>query len=450
MQANNEPKWTDDAAFWDEAWADMHQRLEAEDKSRRKSPIVWWQRPAWLLAGLTLLLAVTAPAVVGYYFQEEISAPAVSPPETPAKAAEAEVFAAEQPALSPSAANVAGGQTSTAKTTSNAPAVSAQKQRKSVTIAKTRPVQPLRQKENRPTLVPTSGTSDVQSWASAPDAVPPPETVVATEIIPSREDVMPTVLLPITALTALPNRAASPAFPQATLPKRKGSLSYGPEAGVTSGLLGAPAGYYAGVHASVPLGKRLSMPLSVRFRRDYLETTNYPSGRQDLATNTPVTGSPTASDTIYLAFNSSSLQNISISGVEGRLGLAYRLGARWQVSTSLAATRILTAKSSFTQNYLTETAGAGFDLAADFSFTENFEAYRISSAVTNNYVTTSGDAAPVFNQWMLRAELGIAFRLKPGLQLVASGGQLLQQPDKNKILGVQRGRVEVGMKLRLR
>jgi hypothetical protein len=63
MPDNLNQDWTDDAAFWDEAWGDMSARL---DQAERKRFFVWWR-----LSGLGLLVLV--PIVLFYYWQESLS-----------------------------------------------------------------------------------------------------------------------------------------------------------------------------------------------------------------------------------------------------------------------------------------------------------------------------------------------------------------------------------------
>ncbi len=68
MQANKDQDWTDDAAFWGDAWADMNTRLD-EKPDRRKGGLAWW--PFYLGVAAVFVLVMGAGMV---FDQNEVDA----------------------------------------------------------------------------------------------------------------------------------------------------------------------------------------------------------------------------------------------------------------------------------------------------------------------------------------------------------------------------------------
>jgi len=66
MQAKKDQDWTDNADFWDEAWADMNARLDAEP-NRRKGFLAWWP----FYTGVVVVLSLAILLGSGVFSKKE-------------------------------------------------------------------------------------------------------------------------------------------------------------------------------------------------------------------------------------------------------------------------------------------------------------------------------------------------------------------------------------------
>jgi len=61
-----------------------------------------------------------------------------------------------------------------------------------------------------------------------------------------------------------------------------------------------------------------------------------------------------------------------------------------------------------------------------------------------------GETSPEFKRWVLRANAGVAYDIKPRLSVNLKATHLLRQPDRAQVIGLQTGRMELGLSYRLR
>ncbi|MFK8161102.1 MAG: hypothetical protein AB8H12_01455 [Lewinella sp.] len=465
MQANNDPKWTDDAAFWNEAWADMDKRLN-EQLSNRKVPVVWWRRYGWMLGLLLLITAVATPATITFLSHDSKAEEQESAsPKAPAKVLPTviadnddqstvkEIKSEEQ---LPAKAIIAdrksdeSGETDSSKRLGVAsPSTFALKQAPPIKLAD-RSIE----------------TATQNKIAFSPS---PKEAPIATAEITiknsSTEQLLEDIPTALSSLTSRPIRAIQ--FDQdygtaqidAVVKKSSLASRLYLNAGLSNGLRGNKIGYYAGLQYNLPISKRLSIPVGLRFRRDFhrfVELAESQTTIRFLQGNSTAAAAP---DTILFAFNADNLSEVVTTGFEGRIGFEYAATHRLRVGASLSINYLQLATARLTTQSQTEFAGvqdrflnedADITLVSGLSLSSQFDASvtdPITSLVTNNGVATN---SPSFNQWTAHAGLDVAYDLNNRLSLTLAGRRLFTQPDQSKIIGIQRGQLELGARWRLK
>jgi hypothetical protein len=232
------------------------------------------------------------------------------------------------------------------------------------------------------------------------------------------------------------------------------------EAGVSNGLKGNKIGYYAGLQYSLPVSKRLSIPVGLRFRRDFHQFDELAaSGTPARCLGVDTTAGSTAPDTILFEFTAENLQEIITTGFEGSIGFTYAPTQRWRIGASLSINYLQSAIARVsTQN---ESALGAFDQSeflnedANITLVSNLSSSRADAALSSpNRPISLGAGSlssfPNFNQWVTHAGLNVSYDLTQNLSLTLAGRRLLTQPDQSKIIGLQRGQLEFGARWRLK
>jgi len=343
MQANKDQNWTDDADFWDEAWADMNTRLDAEPK-RRKGLLAWW--PVCLGIAAVLLLALTLAG--GILFEQ--GAPTVvsttQAPEEAPRAGEIVNKSAGPETQSPVVA-AAPSAPETSRTSNAA------NDRKTISQPSPAPGPVAPGYESPDNKVSTSEKTTYASSATN-DQVGLKYTTPtsATKNIPDEtEEVIPVRSTPepspgIFALAELRpleadeptdlNQLGLPAVPVTRLTHRN---PFTAEAGMTSDFgLGHP-GIFAGLGYRIKNASRLSFPITLRYRLDEYSVKDFPLGSTDQAV--VVVSDPDTTG----AVNETALtpRSITTTSLEVGAGLAFaatprlRFSAGWSVSYQLEA-----------------------------------------------------------------------------------------------------------------
>lgn len=464
MQANNDPKWTDDAAFWNEAWADMDKRLNEEPKSR-KPVVAWWRRYGWLLGLVLLVTAVATPATMAYFSQEEKTEQQPipnQPPVTPAITPPAVIAANDiddsdqEPMATAPSANQPTGTKSTA-----APVVV-----QAETIASVETAGP------NSTIAPTFATNNESIALGEPPSNFPPTTAIKPISVEALKqtlpDFTPSVKEVPAALTSLASRPVAPIifaqdFPStqldAVIKKPKLASRFYLDAGTSYGFKSNKIGYYAGLQYSLPLSKRFSIPVGLRFRRDFhqfveLAESGTPASFLDTGNSTTAT----APDTILFEFTPENLNEVVTTSFEGRIGLDYSVTPRLHIGASLAVNYLQAAIARVSSQYQQEfaanqnrllNADADITLVSGLSFFS-----EDASAVDQATPLGSGNGAPSnlpnFNPWVAHAGMNLSYDLTNRLSFTLSGRRLLAQPDQSKVIGLQRGQLEIGARWRLK
>ncbi|TXF88412.1 hypothetical protein FUA23_14845 [Neolewinella aurantiaca] len=441
MQAKKEQQWTDDAAFWDEAWADMNGRLDAAPPSRERS-FVWW--PFFLVFSAAIALAVYLAA-----FPSDDQDQPLSPTTN----------------TGPEVVNTDGENTVATKPLKK-------------TIVRN---EELKERSSEASMKP--GESQALASSSSPDrpVFSAPEPAAASA--PSSPDVLPqpgqpeTLRLPATRVAsttetangdkpAPPNSndvqeqrkpiAASPALPSSgmvvepTKQDQKALLPFKSEphryrnpltfaiAG-TTGLNPVPPGISLGFGYRIKNGGRVSFPLSVRYRFDEIEVKDSPLNallESDLSVGSPVNGS---SDLLLIP------ETISSHALEISAGAAWEATPRLRFVSGLAAAYHMESFINFAGN-----TNSSFN-GQLVSF-ENYDVYSLNSSRSADLLEslTQDGVAPDFSRWAFRAHLGVAYDLTPrfGAQLKLT--RLIAQPDRTGIIQLQNNQLEFGVSYRFR
>jgi hypothetical protein len=474
MQANNDPKWTDDAAFWNEAWADMDKRLNEEPKSR-KAVLVWWRRYGWLLGLILLVTAVETTAAMAYLSQEEKTEQQPTPYQTPVTPVTPATPVDKTPEVIASNDVDVANQEPTATASAEDKVV--------VTKSAPSPVVPVATTASVVTDTPpnpTSATSPSTTSTTNNEAItlgePPSNFPPTSTIIPSSSEALeqtPPVFTPSTkeipaALTSLTRASIAPiTFAQnlsttqldAVIGKPKLVSRLYLDAGTSYGFKSNKVGYYAGLQYSLPLSKRVSIPLGLRFRRDYhqfveLAESGTPARYLDIGNSTTAS----APDTILFEFTSENLNEVATTSFEGRIGVDYSVTPRLRIGASLAVNYLQAAIARVSPQYQQEfaadqnrllNADADITLVSGLSFFS-----EDASAVDQATPLASGNGAPSnfpnFNPWVAHAGMNLSYDLTNRLSFTLSGRRLLAQPDQSKVIGLQRGQLQIGARWRLK
>lgn len=448
MQDKHDPNWSEDAAFWEEAWADMQVRLDARNDDR-KVVAIWWKRPVWLLlGGIMLLIVAITPSLINHYFPTEGEAqpiPAIETNIPVEKIADKAATPNDLPATAPPVTEKAVEQVTPPGAKNTA----------SLTVASRK----LKSDEQTPSLLPTITnpviTTDPETVELLEHTATGNEVRITTtsDTEPSEQPVdqagqpkrllSPVAQLPISPIDLAHEPLAE--FPAATITRTRRPV----EAGIQAGISTPVNGEYAGIYASVPLGRRFALPVSLRYRRDHLFLTDYPSGSSDdLAFGSPVTGGAVSGDSLYVRFSSDNLSQLNTTGLEGSIGLSFIISPRWEMSSSFAATRLFSAKAVLSQSLRRELENAYIPLGNQ-SAVDSFLDLSPDTR-TSNLVSADGISSPSLTQWLIRTKLNLTYRLSSRFQLTTGGSWLLAQPDKAKVIGLQPFQLEMGVQLKLR
>lgn len=449
MQANKDQDWTDDAAFWDDAWADMNTRLD-EKPDRRKGGLAWW--PFYLGVAAVFVLVMGAGMAFDQNEVDVTPTPTsvqASAPVSPAViSGDKKVIAA---ALSGAEVSVGEEELKAAETTTlrkklDQPQTTvATAQRLVTSLPKVATAQrdftPLpnaaaTQRSFAPPMNISSPASPTKNHASRKPrsgggAKTAPSEEYTTERLTANIQVAPLGIpqLEITPETTLPT------VPQK---RRRYPNPLTLEAGISSDLgLGHP-GSLVGIGYRITGGKKLSFPLSLRYRFDEMEVRDSPF--EEAVAADISTGSPTveASDLVLAT------RSLSITSVEVTAGLAWDATPRFRLNAGLGASYQLQALVNF-EGQRSSSIFNQFGLAAndDFSLRLDRGEALLSTLTIDG---SSPDVAP----WIFRARLGAAYAITPRWEVNLKATRLLTQPDRAGVIGLRAGRLELGVSYRLR
>lgn len=444
MQGRPTQDWNDDEAFWNEAWADMDQRLDGKDD--RKKAAWWWLLPLLLLLGGigALLMADTAT--------EEVPAPSVAAKASPGLIVES-INAAEhtpqqaQPVAETSPDDPEENETLLIGQPENEVVAPSAPKRNKVSVSATgnltipaAPVVVTRSPEHPPEIEPLQQTNPVIE--ERPDGS---VDLLAAKFITtvSRKNLLPEAALVLEC--------------QFTSPP---SVNYGITAGgqLASGM-NVP-GYSAGVFATLRADKRISIPVTLRYRRDefVIGTKNDNGSNADFTAAPTMDGSPfnidfSASDD----FAGRRLDRLSVSGLELETGISvkassklrlnllaggeYLLGARG-VTDLVLQDGVLSARYTGISTSISEFSALG-DLLA-------FNNGNISQVNTSTNRSLGSPAESGLHRWQLRGSLGAEYLLGNRLSVTANYSRMLTPVFTGEVLRIRPNQFGLGLKYRLR
>ena len=435
MQANQDHNWTDDAEFWDEAWADMNARLDDEPK-RRKAAAPLWPFVLGLAAVFLLLVGVgvgilsdrenlpssTAIAEAEREVQEEVrsATESTSPPVSKDYSTDEETEIVGNTMAKPDASRHS----------------SENRQMTKVRNAKST-TSPEYGNSGPPSYVRTqidSSTIQEDKTPEVASAALPTTSAATAENAAPRKNVKTAVrLLDEQLLRSLDNEPSYP-LPSPTARKQRHRNPLSLEAAFTSDFTLRHPGHAIGLGYRINGGRRLTFPLHLAYRLDRSEIKDV-SSEADLAVSAP--SGPTAEDGF-------SPVSIGTESVELSAGLALTVTPRLRVSAGIGAAYQVRALISFERVPTTNLDGQFGNGSFDFFSLDLARSSPLISEYRN--VTTTPD----YRRWIWRAKLGLAYELSPRLGLNLRATHLLRQPDRERIIGLQSGRLEAGVSYRLR
>jgi hypothetical protein len=447
MPDNLNQDWTDDAAFWDEAWGDMSARL---DQAERKRFFVWWRA---IGIGLLALL----PIIFFYYSRGTHRTVPTQNPSESSRVILDEVFAKTTPV--PQEATVEVDPVTPIEhlpspgiIQSSTPSGVSENPKPTTPLIATVPVaSPV--PSNAQPAVPTSPEQIDQQHDE--NSLPPPSNTRPSLVNdPPAEGEQPLTREVPNAITALPSLplpllTRSPIMGGRELSEvregaRRAPLSL--EAGINSGGFPDYGGNFIGLRYAVPLGKRLSMPVGLRY-----EHTNW---RINSLNNRPLfesfrnTGASTNTDGIALLadFSSNELDRVITNQIALQIGLEYRIGKRWTIFSSLGFNFYTSGKGPVSDDEGTRLEPlefAGLNLPLGAASVEDFA----TDPTGNN---DEFRPAPLANSLGLTLNFGTSYRFATRWTVFGEVTTLENPIYRGQAASVSPNRVGIGLRYRFR
>ena len=441
MPDKNKQEWSADAAFWDNAWADMDQRLGPE-QPRRKALIWWyWMLPLLLLAG-----------VGGWAFWP--GAEDVLEQDTPVKSSSGMVDPVAKASAGARQAETGKGKAhdAPAPTATLAVAPEYPADNNSVSFSPERK----QTRASNPFSASTAPFREKRTGFSSPEpvaepSVPRPSKTSSVEPdVPGKERAQrySAAVEPLPGRTyTLPENAYRKTARLAT-GKQRVPLTV--EAGwLTSSRLQS-AGYYAGVGTEINSAGKVRFPVSLRYRRsDLLITSDSGRGNQDFAPALFDQG-----ESVY-DFNSLSsrgevagisIDQLRVRGIELSAGASFALAGRLRAEVNVGG-EYLTSVRGLTSLTVTEDDLNLVFAGADQALTES---YTLGAVGSDLAVQLSRGNRENINRVLLRGGTGLSYAITPTLSLRANVQQLLTPVYKEGPLRVQPTQFSAGVRYRIR
>lgn len=449
MPDKNIQDWNDDAAFWDEAWADMEQRLDG--KKTREGALLWTR---WIVL-LTLLLGgiITARAVSNFNTPES-SVPVRTEAMTASKAPPAEETLPPSEQTNDGSITSEGEEIADAKAAdrSEAPQQSPMsRKKKGITVPtynQTDLPQPPLVQESSPEMAEGPGPLGKTSM----DAAAPEET---TQELPAFEEAILITERPIVspAVQPLPWSKITLSnelhLAESIIKTGKQPLPLIFEAGTTIAQGRQTPGYYIGLATELSRTGRISVPLSLRYRRDRMRLgESSAGGEQDNST----AGNPTAEQatnaiTALEIASGNEATALTTSGIELTAGIQYKLSPKLHLGVGFGGEYLLTA------NGLINASRDGDLISYTFNNLESANADLLGvftnvSASNRSFSGVSGNSG--INRLRLRTEASLYFRILPRIDLSAGVTRVLSPTYSSDLLRVRPTQFKVGLYYRLR
>ncbi len=440
--------WTDDAAFWDDAWTDMQQRLDDDENPKG---FLLWTRGAVLF--ILLLLGATAAwflsgdrseAPASETIPESISVPAPNAPvASSSPAATANPFTE---AKAPSAPTRTTPQATPPGPVVHVPAIDppATKKVKAVidfgnSAVSISPEPNLDQPQ--PSTDMANGNSTLAPAADQEDKL---DAVVS---IGERARIEPVALFalhspPITKVPVLRG------LPEVSVSKSKPSFPLFVEATGSLAQGGTTPGFTLGLGTLISPKGRIRFPISLRYRRDFMQLGKRTGGSNDEA----IEGLPTADmvsnaiDPLRFTLGSQGTA-LTTSGLELFAGLQYRLMPRLHLTANTQLEGLLTANGVINATLNEENleylfnnrATANTDLTAGFgNITASNES---SSGLSDN---------SAINRFRLRAGLQLNYQLTDGFSAMTGITRIMTPTYSGELLRVRPTQLVVGVQYRIK
>jgi|GEM_PF-3515079 len=438
MQANDEPNWADDEAFWDDAWTDMDRRLS--EQPRRKRRVAWW----WY-AGAAMALLLLLPLLLDQEANrlpasetDRLTAPPTLPQDSsPHPAVAPEDQRVKRPAALPAAVR---GKEVFAGEQGHGPDRAAEEQEFTS-------LPPLRTKltVTPPPVLQTRADPVVSSPAPATEMTGTSAETAYHEIFKAGRAVRSVP----SAVAGLPEKTIPTIFPAtpmkvpATVHTRGRRTEFHLEAGALARLTPYLSGFYAGGGYRVFPNKRLSLPVSIRYRRESLRIgTSSSSGYANLAAEDLLSGTdPTASPVIFSESILLNFKSFSTDAIELSTGISYAHTPRLRATAGVSVAYLIRARLLYTNDSPLSRSQSedNIDILNEFS----------RGVLTDNSGDLFDGFVPDVTPFQFNVHLETSYDLTRHLSIAAAGTYLLEQPDRAGVIDLPAARMEVGLRWRL-
>ncbi|MEO0731273.1 MAG: hypothetical protein AAFZ52_00445 [Bacteroidota bacterium] len=463
MPANNRQDWTDDDAFWDDAWEDMAARLEAASPRRRA--FAWWTWSQALVLGLVLLVGgVAAWQFVPTGEVEDLPTP--SRPMADPIPAEAPLVKRNEVKITKETLAVARPLVTSPVTPDRINVVTSPRMvnTKSLTTNNSSSA------TTEINVVTSPGTINAQSPAAnnSLGATTKIDVVTRPEVLhtqpkapslspePSREATDAIALLGAQQLLPLAEAAYPLPTPQLIRQRQPGQLRI--DLGASAHLDLAKPGYSIGLTYLPASRSKFRFPLGLHLRRDDLRITQIGDNEAILpGAQAPVTDQLSA---VYAArqalladLRTAHFDEVRTLGLEARAGVAFATGKRLSLTGGLGLEYLLQARGPL----LTTSDSTAF---RNLGGTESF--VNLNLGASNEYdlnsvgsgVFTPGNPVPAgggnVHRLVPRAHFGLHYQLNARLNLEAAGDVLLRPIFQDEAAQLAGTRLRVGLSWQIR
>ena len=428
--------WTDDAAFWDEAWMDMAARLDDKDRARG---VAFWVR--WLALPAVLLLGLLTFNLIGQEAEPNESRPpeAPVPAGAPAAVRDQNEGSTDSPATEveqadhrkteqPKVARVFDGEIHHPPTALSRP------RRGQLLSTGAAAVEPSADR---------TIDAQTQEVVSGPGTNLPTPVEVSADLARTKQQ-----RLAPTELTLLPSVKYTVDVPDFALQPKAIDLpsasrtEIGVEGDLTYASGGFSPGYRLGGYAKVGLGKRFYLPLSLVYERDRLRIAT--AIGTDLNSQDMAGGVPVSSDIRVTRIDGRRVNELRLDGLSLGTGLGYRLTPRLSMAVRADGVYRLAALGVTDLNQREEYRLTG--IGSTFSGNE----FNAAAPVAEQAIDFSESDLNTINRWQWRAGATVGYRLSPALNLRIGADRLLSPIFTRESIRVRPWRLAVGFRYQLR
>lgn len=448
MPGKNTQDWTDDAAFWDDAWTDMELRL---DQKKERRGVAFWLR--WAVPVLLLLAGVVGTRLMILSNRGTKAEPVVefrtdgNPRLTAADQTigEAKFETADLGPSFPEREETSGD--TAAKPRSSNPSFAPAPAPKTSFSLQASPAA-----SNSAAYVKPSKQLALPTPQAKDEKLPAPNIDLPTTPV---QNIDPEISLQAVALLKVPpfDLTYDDELPSPPIIKHKSPIAFGLEAGGTYANSSSHPGLYAGFYAEIPAGKRIRFPISLRYRQDELRIASPSEATTVQDINLDPTGGANDFTALNLSVDDRPLNQLQIRGIELASGISGRLAGRLHGTFQLGGVYLFAARGLTDLRLEDGEYNASYISNSGQQDAVGFGGGTPAIAGGNLLLRTSSEGlgnSNGLNRWLIRSHLGLEYGLRPNITLQGGVNRVHTPIFTGDLLAAKRTQFSLGLRYQLR